>query len=217
MKSNFNDCLTRLLKDEGGYTNDASDSGGATNFGITLKDYKLYINKNGTAKDVKDMSVNDAKRIYKAKYWDAINADSLPGGVDYTCFDYAVHSGVGRPRKALERFKSLQGTELIDAINNERMAFLKALVAQRPKDEKFMKGWTNRVTRVRNYSKYLSAHTPAPVYTAAGPGGGTVATVSVWLTLTNYLHTHPYVTAAIAGGIGLGVWGLIHYIRNRNV
>ena len=44
MKSNYNDCLTRLLKDEGGYTNNPNDSGGPTNYGITLADYRKYIN-----------------------------------------------------------------------------------------------------------------------------------------------------------------------------
>ena len=45
MKQNFNDCLNRLLKDEGGYTNDPNDNGGPTNFGITIADYRKYIDR----------------------------------------------------------------------------------------------------------------------------------------------------------------------------
>lgn len=156
MIQNFNDCLTRLLKDEGGYSNDPSDSGGATNYGITIGDYRLYINKNGTAADVAHMKLDDAKHIYKTKYWDAIGGDNLSSGVDYTCFDYAVHSGLGRPRKAMQRFNTLSGVELADAINNERTAFLTALATARPKDKRFLKGWLNRVARVKAYSHALA-------------------------------------------------------------
>src|SRR5882757_4915173 len=153
MQSNFNVSLTRLLKDEGGYTNDPRDPGGATNFGITIIDYRKYIDKNGTPDDVKHMTVDQAKVIYKTKYWDALDGDNLPSGVDYTCFDYGVNSGLGRPRKALQKFKDLKGIELIDAINNERTAFLEALAARRTKDQKFLAGWLARVSRVRAYSK----------------------------------------------------------------
>jgi lysozyme family protein len=160
MKTNFNDCLTRLLKDEGGYSNDPSDSGGATNFGITIADYRKYINSSGTALDVRRMTVDEAKSIYKTKYWDALGCDQLPSGVDYTAFDYGVNSGLGRPRKALQKFKSLTGTKLIDAINDERIAFLQSISAG--KNAKFLKGWLARVSRVRNYSKTLAANTPVP-------------------------------------------------------
>src|SRR5260221_4249705 len=127
MKSNFNDCLTRLLKDEGGYTNDPIDPGGPTNFGITLTDYRKYIDSQGTANDVKNMRLDDAKTIYRTKYWNVLGCDQLSSGVDYTVFDYGVNSGLGRPRKALQRFNNLSGVALIDAINNERMAFLQRL------------------------------------------------------------------------------------------
>src|SRR5258708_4885220 len=127
MKNNFNDCLNRVLKDEGGYSNHPADPGGTTNYGITLRDYRDNINPRGTANDVKNMRLADAKQIYRTKYWNALGCDNLASGVDYTCFDYGVNSGLGRPRKALQRFKSLSGIPLIDAINNERTAFLRSL------------------------------------------------------------------------------------------
>jgi len=52
MKNNFNDCLNRVLKDEGGYSNHPADPGGPTNYGITLRDYRDNINPRGTANDV---------------------------------------------------------------------------------------------------------------------------------------------------------------------
>lgn len=211
MKQNFNVCLDRLLKDEGGYTNDPADAGGPTNFGITLKDYQLYINPNGGANDVRHMTVDQAKSIYKSKYWDALNCDKLESGVDYSCFDYGVNSGVGRPRKVLQQFKTLSGTKLIDAINDERMSFLNALMARKPSQERFRRGWTNRVSGVRAFSKKLAGQkdvATGPVVAAAG-GGGLIYTC--W----NYITAHPYLsTAGIVAAVGL-VWWVVHTIRNR--
>lgn len=211
MKSNYDVCLTKLLKDEGGYSNDPNDNGGPTNFGITLVDYKKYINKNGTALDVKNMKVDQAKVIYKAKYWDALDCDNLASGVDYTCFDYGVNSGLGRPRKALQKFKSFSGTKLIDAINDERMTFLRAIAHGH--NAGFLNGWTNRVSRVRAYSKQLA--TGVGRDQKSGPIAGPTAALSFWAMLNQYFHLHPYVSIAIAAGVGVGVWWLVHYIRNK--
>lgn len=177
MKQNFNDCLNRLLKDEGGYTNDPRDPGGPTNFGITLKDYQLYINKRGTATDVKNMSVDQAKTIYKSKYWDALDCDNLSSGVDYSVFDYGVNSGIGRSKKVLTKFKTLSGTQLINAINDERMAFLRSLSTF----PTFGKGWTRRVAGVRAHSLELAVKPSSGTSTGAAgavvlAGGAAVAT-----------------------------------------
>lgn len=204
MKKNFNDCLNRLLKDEGGYSNHPADPGGPTNFGITLKDYQSYIKRSGTAEDVRCMDVNDAKQIYKEKYWNALGCDNLPSGIDYTCFDYGVNSGLGRPRKALQRFKTISGVNLIDAINNERMAFLHGLNTY----PVFGKGWSRRVEGVRTYSKTLAKdNTTGPI-----TGG---ATIGAGLSLSQYFHAHQ--TAIIIGAVVLAavVGVAIHLYKNR--
>jgi len=204
MKSNFNDCVERVLKDEGGYSNDPADSGGATNLGITQKE---------TTKDVRTLTVADAKNIYKSKYWDACNCDSLSSGVDYTVFDYGVNSGVGRSKKVLQKFKSLEGNELIDAINNERTAFLRSLAATRKKDEKFLSGWLNRVNRVRNYSHYLEAHQPQPPKKVPAPAKGLIAVILAGAAaISQYFHQHEVaiiigtIVVSIATGIGIYIY-----------
>ena len=82
-----------MLEHEGGYTNHPSDPGGPTNFGITIHDYRRFIEANGTALDVKNMKRADAAKIYRARYWDALRCDELPAGLDYAVFDYGVNSG----------------------------------------------------------------------------------------------------------------------------
>lgn len=206
MKKNFNDCLTRLLKDEGGYTNDPNDNGGPTNFGITLTDYRKYINNNGTASDVKNMSVDEAKTIYKGKYWDALNCDTLPSGVDYTVFDYGVNSGLGRPRKVLQRFKDLSGTKLIDAINDERMTFLRSIGTGH--NAGFLAGWTARVNRVRAYSKVLANDK------TSGPIAGTGA-LGLGAAVSQYFHQHE--TLIILGSVlaALVIGTAVHLYKNK--
>lgn len=217
MKSNFDYCLNEVLKSEGGYTNDPSDNGGATNFGITLDDYRKYLNKNGTPNDVKNMTVDQAKKIYKSHYWDSLGCDNLSSGVDYTVFDYGVNSGLQRPRKALDKFKSLEGDKLIDAINDERTAFLTTISnPNNPKyahNFKFRNGWFSRVNRVRASSHYLASQKTDK---ASGPVAGTIAGLSLGSIFYNYIHNHPYVSVAVAIATGAAVWGLVHYIRNRN-
>lgn len=174
MKQNYDFCISEVLKSEGGYTNDPSDSGGATNYGITIADYRKYINKNGTPNDVRNMTLAQAKAIYKARYWDAVNGDNLPSGVDYTVFDYGVNSGVSRALKVYNQFKlETNSNNLINKINDERLHFLQNLAIARPKDQKFLRGWTNRVARVRADSLRL-AKTIGGAATA-GAGGAVVA------------------------------------------
>src|SRR5262245_60459519 len=102
-KATYEEALSRLLAHEGGYTNHPSDPGGPTNFGITLADYRMYVKPDATASDVRAMKLDEAKTIYKTKYWDALCCNDLPSGVDYAVFDYGVNSGVNRAAKMLQR------------------------------------------------------------------------------------------------------------------
>jgi lysozyme family protein len=206
MKQNFNDCLNRLLKDEGGYGNDPQDPGGPTNFGITLTDYRKYIKSTGNATDVKNMTRDQASVIYKERYWNVLGCDNLPSGVDYTCFDYGVNSGVGRPQKALQRFKALTGTKLINAINDERMSFLQALSTY----PRFGKGWSARVARVRAHSIELATNknsSAGPAVAAGVAAGGGVA--------SHYWQSHEYLILGGAVVVALIAAYFIHNLINQ--
>jgi lysozyme family protein len=171
----YDEALRRLLRHEGGYTNHPSDPGGPTNFGITIYDYRKYVKANATAADVKAMTVDEAKAIYRAKYWDAQRCDDLPAGVDYAVFDYGVNSGIGRSGKVLRRCLNLpddtsvvrdvvvaaamhaDAKALVAAICDERLRFLKSLKTW----SVFGKGWGRRVAEVRAFALQLAAGVPA--------------------------------------------------------
>ena len=158
----YDRALRRLLAHEGGYTNHPSDPGGPTNFGITIHDYRKYVKADATAADVRAMSIDEAKAIYRAKYWDKMRCDDLPAGVDYCVFDYGVNSGSGRAPKVLQRVLGVaddgivgkitikatyarDAREVIAAICDERLNYLKGLKTW----PVFGRGWGRRVAEVR--------------------------------------------------------------------
>ena len=67
---------------------------------------EIYVNGFSTSlplrrpiQSVKFISEDETKAIYKFQYWDRVQGDFLPRGLDYAVFDFAVNSGVGRGRR----------------------------------------------------------------------------------------------------------------------
>jgi lysozyme family protein len=83
--SSYDKALHSVLAHEGGYTNHPSDPGGPTNFGITIGDYRRYVNAGATASDVRAMRAEEAKAIYRQRYWDAMRCDELSAGSTMPC------------------------------------------------------------------------------------------------------------------------------------
>lgn len=176
---NYDEALRRLLVHEGGYTNNPSDPGGPTNFGITIYDYRKYVKPDATSEDVKVMLLSSAMTIYRAKYWTAQRCDDLPSGVDYAIFDYGVNSGIGRSGKVLRRCLGLPDNTsiiddgviaaanaadpkvLIDSICSERLRFLQSLKTW----PVFGGGWGRRVVEV----KAISLGMADGLHTVVGP------------------------------------------------
>jgi lysozyme family protein len=65
--STYDEALRRVLAHEGGYTNHPSDPGSATNFGITIHDYRRYVKPNATAADVQAMKLDEATRWHQRR------------------------------------------------------------------------------------------------------------------------------------------------------
>jgi lysozyme family protein len=174
--SNFDSCLTRLLEHEGGYVNHPSDPGGPTNFGITIADYRKYTNPGATAANVRTMTLDEAKAIYRAKYWDALRCDELPVGIDYAVFDYGVNSGIARSGRVFRRVLNLpddiniitdeviaaarvsDAGAIIAAICDERLRFLQSLKTWAV----FGKGWSRRVAEVKSGALAMAADVMPP-------------------------------------------------------
>jgi len=90
------------MKIEGGYVNDPSDSGGETNFGITVAVARGY----GYAGQMKNLSKSMAYDIYKSVYWDRPQFDKVAlvsTHVAAKLFDIGVNMGVGRASEFFQR------------------------------------------------------------------------------------------------------------------
>ncbi len=101
---NFNFAFERLLRHEGGYADHPRDPGGKTAWGVTESVARAH----GYAGDMRDMPKAVAERIYRAAYWDAVQAERLPDALRFEVFDAAVNSGV---RQAVRWLQSAAGVQ----------------------------------------------------------------------------------------------------------
>ena len=91
----FDQCFDKLIGYEGGYSFDPRDPGGETNFGISKRAYP--------AVDIKNLTRDGAKEIYRRDYWDRAQCDRLPPALAFVLFDAAVNSGIGQAIRFLQR------------------------------------------------------------------------------------------------------------------
>jgi lysozyme family protein len=94
MNRNFDSALASVLAFEGGYVNDPTDHGGATNFGITQNSYGAYrARMHLPFADVKNISASEVADIYRTDYWLVGKCDVLPDRIDRVHFDSCVLYG----------------------------------------------------------------------------------------------------------------------------
>jgi lysozyme family protein len=171
MRANFDAALAAVLRHEGGYVNHPKDPGGATNKGVTQAVYDAWrVDHQLPTQSVRTITPAEVMAVYKRRYWDALQCDALPSGLDYCLFDFGVNSGIRRAAEFLQlevdavpdskigpatiaAAKARPAAELVDAICDSRMAFLKGLRTYAV----FGKGWARRVAEVRAAAKALAA------------------------------------------------------------
>ena len=92
---NFDKAFERVIGHEGGYVNDPRDAGGETKYGISKRAYPNL--------DIKNLTLDNAKAIYLADYWNRCHIDELPDCVRFDMFDMAVNSGIQGSIKCMQR------------------------------------------------------------------------------------------------------------------
>lgn len=180
MRRNAEDCLSRILKSEGGYVNNPKDPGGATNMGVTigtLRQLGMDLNGDGDidVTDLKLLTKADAIKVFRHFYWDKVEADLLPGGIDYATADFAVNSGPARAAIHLQRVLGVEADGHVGPITIEaarkanpedvvlelcasRLRFMRQIRHRKTGEllwNTFGNGWKARVDRVRAYSLEL--------------------------------------------------------------
>ena len=100
----FNEIIEHVLEKEGGYVNDPTDFCGETKYGITKRFYPDI--------DIKNLTKEQAKEIYKRDYWDKNRVDELPEQLRHIFFDMCVNQGRGTAVKVLQRAANAKGANL---------------------------------------------------------------------------------------------------------
>jgi lysozyme family protein len=93
--ANFDRAVEKILRREGGYVDHPNDRGGATNFGITIGTLAAWRGRAVTKEEVRALTVDEAKQIYKKNYWDPMMLDGLHEYLAESLFDQAVNFGPG--------------------------------------------------------------------------------------------------------------------------
>lgn len=81
----FDKVIEFVLAEEGGYVNNPADPGGETNFGISKRQYPDT--------DIRNLTKDQAKAIYKNDFWAFVQGDKLPIGIALVLMDSAVNMG----------------------------------------------------------------------------------------------------------------------------
>lgn len=174
-ETRFEYCLAEVLRHEGGYVDHPSDPGGATNMGITRKTLARWRRITPWADlpkhEVERLTRDEMAAIYRTLYWDAVDADQMPAGIDLALFDFAVNSGPDRAVRLLQSVldvaadgvvgpvtiaaaKAGEPRAVINGLCDRRLGFLGKLRTFAT----FGRGWTRRVAAIR--AAALAMNTP---------------------------------------------------------
>lgn len=188
--STFEKAIPHILKHEGGWVNNPNDPGGATNYGVSLRflaDHPEVGDFDGDgdvdAQDIKNMTLDQAKMIYKMFWWDKYRYGSVNDQTIATkIFDFSINMGAPRAHKllqmALNKAFGLQlavdgilgnasystlnaitdgGQEqlLLTAYCDEAWGFYQRLIAKNPKLAVFTNGWRNRAYAIKTANSII--------------------------------------------------------------
>ena len=157
--ASFAGCLAFTLQEEGGFSDDPQDPGGATNRGITLKTLEAY-QHGATVEQLKAISPDLVSAIYRREYWTVTGSGDLPDGVALIVFDFAVNAGPGRSVGMLQVVAGVErdgsdgpatqaaiaktsAADVVTRLTALQRAYYEAL----PTFPRFGKGWLARTDR----------------------------------------------------------------------
>jgi len=163
----FNKYINLMLNLEGGKTDESTDRGGRTNFGVTQTEYDAWNKKhNLPRRDVFTIDQNTAKQIFKEGYWNLIKGDQLPRNVANAILSMALTDG---PQDSIKFIQKMLGIQPVDGIMgpatmakiweksksgdaNFARDILNKQIERYQKDEQastYGEGWTNRVQKIK--------------------------------------------------------------------
>jgi len=159
-----------IIAREGGYVNDPDDPGGPTKYGVTQATLAAYLGRPVSASDVAALTGEQARSIYRSKYYDTPRLGLAPDALQPFLLDAAVNHGPAEAVRMLQRVLADTGTtglaidgmmgaqtaeaaraayarigeRLLSSVADERRRVYLRLAAERPVLGKFLGGWLAR-------------------------------------------------------------------------
>jgi lysozyme family protein len=118
------------------FEDDPSDPGGATRYGIDQRSHPNV--------DIRHLTEQEAMDIYWNEYWIKCGCDHMDWPMSFIWFNCCVNCGIGRAQKIL-KISGKDPRKFLD----EQEDFYRRLVQDRPRSQKFLKGWLNRTQDLR--------------------------------------------------------------------
>lgn len=184
--SAFDEIIDKTFTFEGGYQNFANDTANynslqqlaGTNHGISAIAYEQYLKRPPTVADIKAITKDIAKAVYKKLFWDKVQGDQLKNdSVAHIVFDSHIGSGgigLKQVRQAINKtagknvvsigtnsltpgeaniINGLNQEQFFNTLKQTRLSFFQYLADSNPsKYGMFLKGWFNRLAKI-NYSE----------------------------------------------------------------
>ena len=163
-----------ILRREGGFVNHPNDRGGATNFGITQRTLAAARGHAVTVDDVRNLTRDEARRIYRTNYCTRPKIDRLPSLLQPILFDMSINHGPGTAIRMLQqvlgdagqpcdvdggigdetiaaarRAADALGSALVNRLVDRRVSFFETIVAGDASQGVFLRGWLNRANEFR--------------------------------------------------------------------
>lgn len=182
--ADFAQFLPIVLRNEGGWVDNPSDPGGATNKGVTFHTFKAYaalLSVAPTLANLKKLSDEQAGKIYKVEYWDPIFGDEIQYQNLANIFcDFHVNAGYhaielfvktlnslgsnhapsGRlTRRIMASLNDHDSTEVYMEYKAGRIGYYRSLAHEHPVLRIFLKGW---IARVNSFPDVAVPGRPAP-------------------------------------------------------
>ena len=124
--ADFNQIVSKTFNFEGGFQNYQTDTANycngvliGTNHGISAVAYKSYYGKCPTVNEIKALTIDQAKAIYKKMYWDVLQGDKIASqSVAHIFFDTFIASGYVGLKRLKGYVNTYYGTTKITVNSN---------------------------------------------------------------------------------------------------
>lgn len=174
--ADFKHVIPFIKKAEGGWVNDPADTGGETNKGIT---YKVWCTVFGTSNHDRFMKMSDEDwgAIFKPLFWDVMLGDGINSQrIADMIVDWVWGSGKHYPEcdiqdilihtfgqhitedgnfgpATIAAINAVDEQKEYDAIVAKRFWYLDQIVKAHPTNQRFIKGWQNRMNNLIAFEK----------------------------------------------------------------